>query len=228
MVQEDPGPVCLEKVTVPDTKVNHILAKLDGSVTEGIMDILEEDTPVTQSKYDAIKNRLCRIYELTPEQRADRMLDMSALGDRRPTELMQEILKLVGKEDINFLIKHVFMRCLPNTVRTAIGNEALLTPMDLAELAEKHWLNDKASIFGNATASVTAVDKPQSKKEKLPCRFHKQWGEKANKCNPKCTHFTEFLAKKRTNQKQAMITETTFQDQQTEAWEPTLQNSKNF
>ena len=56
----------LKNVTMPDTRVNHILAKLDGPVTEGLMDILDEEGPVTQQTYDDIKRRLCRIYEPTP------------------------------------------------------------------------------------------------------------------------------------------------------------------
>ena len=217
----------LKNITTPDTKVNHILAKLDGPVTEGLMDILEEEGPTTQGTYDAIKRRLCRIYELTPEQRADRLLEMAALGDRRPTELMQEILKLAGKEDIKFLIKRIFMRCLPNNVRTAIGNEASLTPIDLAKLAENHWLNDKSGPSGNHTTTVAAVEKSQGKKERIECRYHKQWGEKARRCNPKCPRFAEFKAKKKDNQNKASVAEAIVTQDLPEAWDP-MTDPKNF
>ena len=216
----------LKNITQADTKVNHILAKLDGPVTETLMDILDEDGPVTQQTYDDIKGRLCRVYELTPEQRADRLLDTSALGDRRPTELMQELLKLAGKEDIQFLIKRIFMRSLPNSVRTAIGNEATLTPIDLSELAEKHWLNNRSGEPGKA-ATVSNVDRAAPKKDKTECRFHKQYGEKTRRCHPKCPRFQDFKAKKAANRKAASVAEAVLRDEDSaEAWDPMLAASK--
>ena len=140
---------------------------------------------------------------------------------------MQELLKLAGKEDIQFLIKRIFIRSLPNSVLMAIGNEAKLKPIELAELAEKHWLNNRSGEPGQA-ATVSNVDKAPTKKEKTECKYHKQYGEKARKCHPKCPRFQDFKAKKAANRKAASVAEAVLRDEDSaEAWDPMLAASKN-
>ena len=35
------------------------------------------------------------------------------------------------------------------------------------------------------------MERSQGKKDRIECRYHKQWGEKARRCNPKCPCFAQ-------------------------------------
>ena len=71
-----------------------MVAALDQSTALRVIDILED--PPQTGKYANLKKRLTDIFGLSQRQRADRLLDVKCLGDRAPSQLMDEMLALLG------------------------------------------------------------------------------------------------------------------------------------
>ena len=48
----------------------------------------------TEGKYEYLKSKLMEVYGLTDDQKADRLLDLSGLGDWKPSQLCAHIQSL--------------------------------------------------------------------------------------------------------------------------------------
>lgn len=62
-------------------------------------------------KYAYLKGKLMEVYSLTDDQKADRLLDLTGLGDWKPSQLCAHMQGLaVGKE---VLLRRIFLRQFP-------------------------------------------------------------------------------------------------------------------
>lgn len=198
----------LRKITEDDTKYWHIISSLTGDVAERAARII--DKPPATEKYKAIKEFLIRRYSLTESQRADRLLAITSLGDRAPTELADEMLRINGEHDPkHFLLRRLFVRALPATVRQQLASADQEDLYDLAEEAEKVTRATPHSDFNDVAAvnsgdeddlqpSLYRVDNPSRRrrdnqqkydeaKEGSLCYFHRSFGSKARNCRSPCS-----------------------------------------
>ncbi len=83
----------IRNITVDNTKYAYIVAALDQDMASRVLDLLSN--PPVESKYDAIKAHLLQTYGLSHRVRANHLLLMDELGDRRPSALMGERLSLL-------------------------------------------------------------------------------------------------------------------------------------
>ena len=67
--------------------------------------------------YSYLKAALVKIFGQTKEHQLDQLLHACELGDRKPTELLAEMRKLLGVKDSLVLLKKLFMDKLPSSVR---------------------------------------------------------------------------------------------------------------
>jgi hypothetical protein len=96
--------------------------------------------PHATTPYSTLKQRLLSVHELTKFQRIEALFKMEALGGRKPSELLAQILELCprGDEKNPFFI-FLFLQRLPRELRVLLGEEALEEPRDLADKADKLW-----------------------------------------------------------------------------------------
>lgn len=200
--QHDPAPwfqhieaqFHLRGITVDDTKYYHVVAALDSSTTRRVMGFLR-DPPATE-KYNALKTQLLRLFQLSDEERADRLLSLNGLGDSKPTELMENMLALLGSGDTTFLFVQLFLRQLPTPVRTALATSPLVRTKDfrgLAEEADRILLASRQYVAAVADQTVAAVSgrafdrREQAQREDSGlCYYHRRFGTKAKRCTPPC------------------------------------------
>ena len=153
-------------------------------------------SPAADDKYEKAKARLIKTFTLKPNERAAALLDMTNLGNWRPTRLALDIKQLIqGQPDLMFLIKEIFLRLLPSDVR------AHLTPfqdMDLDELAkeaDRYFNTVGERICGvrertvqqpakQATAAATCDPATDE------CFYHQKYGKKARRCQAPCKYFS--------------------------------------
>ena len=85
------------------------------------------------NKYLTLKESLTGAYSLSNAERASALLDLQpgTLGDRKPSELMDSMLALLGTNKPCFLFRQIFLRLLPDSVRTP------LTALDLEHLERR-------------------------------------------------------------------------------------------
>ena len=78
--------------------------------------------PPLTNKYEALKSFLCSDFGLSETERAKTLLDLSGLGDRKPSELMDSMLGLLGDHKPCFIFKQIFFRQLPEKIRVPLAN----------------------------------------------------------------------------------------------------------
>ena len=104
--------------------------------------------------YDELRAALVTAHQLTSYQKAEKLLSSEPLGDRRPSELLSEMLELVhpGDERTN-LFSLIFLRRLPAAVRVLLTEDDQEDIRALAEKADRC----AASLHRSQLHSVAAV-----------------------------------------------------------------------
>ena len=146
----------MKKVTVEQTKFDHVITMLDSKTAAQVMDILV--SPPDQP-YTVLKARLTKTFALTTSEKASRILDMDGLGDRTPTQCLTIMLNWVPAEEApGFLFREQFLRQLPVQVRTSLA-QTTNTGSDraslraLADEADKYFRSMGARISAIASAN---------------------------------------------------------------------------
>lgn len=173
----------LRGVTVDATKYSHVVAALSGDVATTAEELI--NNPPDADKYQAIKDFLLGAYGLTESERAERLLHMEELGTRKPSQLMSKILHLYGKNQRNFLVRHIFIRALPDELRHALANSTEEDLHKLAKEADRLAPLVKGRSFRADAAAVDAVRRSTGKQRTL-CFYHFRFGARAKKCEKPC------------------------------------------
>ena len=119
-------------VTADNTKYHYVVAALDQATALHVIDMLED--PPQHNRYDNLKRRLTDIFGL---QRVDQLLDicLHGLGDRRPSQLMGEMLALLGSHKPCMLFESIFLRCMPEDIRLQLATSSVDDLRALAKTA---------------------------------------------------------------------------------------------
>lgn len=125
----------LRGITTDATKYHHIVGTLDQHAARKAADILAK--PHEAGHYKLLKDRLLAAYGLSPSQRAAKLLHLAGLGDRKPSELMDEMIELLGDEPPGFLFRQLFIEQLPSSVGMVLSSLDLTEPRALAASADK-------------------------------------------------------------------------------------------
>ena len=162
-------------------------------------------------KYDKLKDFLISPYGLQDCQRAQKLFAIDTLGDRLPSELMDAMLRINGRNDPNhYLFKHLFLRALPPAVRQGLARLLELDVYSLAKEADRIYLNtselnpELAIVKSEGEPSVEPEvyrisrgpqrrgSKWQEDRNRLPrsqneCYNHRTFGDKALRCRSPCS-----------------------------------------
>jgi hypothetical protein len=168
----------LKKITDDSAKYYHVVASLDQATATRLMDTLSN--PPRNGKYDGLKTRLEKTYGLTRRDRASRLLHIRGLGDRKPSELMDEMLALLAGHELCLLFEEIFLEKMPEDIRIQLVNEDFTNPRQVAELADKMWAS-RSSTF------LHKVVKPNNGSKSALCYYHERFGTKATKCQLPCS-----------------------------------------
>ena len=118
--------------------------------------------------YDDLKAALLSAHQLTAFQKAEQLFSSEPLGDRRPSELLSEMLELVHPgEESTRLFALLFLRRLPAAVRLLLTEDAHTDVRALAGKADRCV----ASLHHSQQLSVAAVLQPDSDLEAAECDF---------------------------------------------------------
>ena len=178
----------LGNITRDKTKYFHVVAKLDQDTAERITDLLEN--PPSTDKFTTLKNRLTETFTKTPLQRAQDLLDISSLGDRKPSELMDTMLSMAGRDiqPTSPLFQAIFLRTLPRSVRQHLeADGGFDDPRKVAKLADR--------LLATAPEISPEVQRVQGRRQvgnKVTgasgfCFFHEKFAHKARKCRQPCS-----------------------------------------
>ena len=109
----------IRNISQDDTKYYHFVAALDTNTATRALSVIT--SPPSTDKYKAIKTFLESAYGLTNGERATALLNMRGLGDSKPSEMMDNMLSLLGQHQPCFLFRQIFLQQLPEQVRTPLS-----------------------------------------------------------------------------------------------------------
>lgn len=151
---------------------------MDSSTTHHMMGF-QRDSPA-DGKYNALKTQLLWVFQLSDEERAERLLSLNGLGDNKPTELA-----LLGSGDATFLFVQLFLRQLPTSVRTTLASSPLECTKDYCGLAEEADRTLLASCPPVSGCVSKRRDQTQKDDSGL-CYYHRHFRTKVKCCTPPC------------------------------------------
>ena len=193
-------------ISSSQTKFDLAVQKLDQQTAIRLQDLLINVPAV--NPYEALKARLSR-FTKSSYQRIAEFQDLPDLGDRRPSELLDEILAALAgiAHDGSTcpLVRYAFLSRLPVVVRSALTMFEDISLRELGDKADLVW-----STIGVST-SVSAVStpppttqRPRSTRTQTPgrragrspspprdgstlCFYHRVYADRANFCRAPCS-----------------------------------------
>lgn len=195
----------IRKITAEDTKYHYVVAALDSSVSSRVRSLLRQ-TP----SYEDLKAALIEKYCLTSFERASRIRAITDLGGSKPSDVMDNMMLLLGDNQPDIMFRHHFITILPDYVRNVLS---LSSEKDLTKLAAEA---DQIYLAGNPGNSVCVVDdatdhtdmemsaaqvgrpsrrqgwqqRSRYNKKDNWCYYHKTFGERAVKCSEPCAWYS--------------------------------------
>ena len=178
----------IRKITDDTTKYYHVVAALDQETSGRVLDTLS--APPADNKYTDLKQRLLTTFGLSKHERASKLLHLHLLGDRKPSELMDEMLSLLADHGFCFLAEQLFLEQLPEDIRLQLSNDDFNNPRALATKADVLWIAKQQA----ATAINKVTSQPKGKITTTHatlqnwCFYHKRFGDDAKNCKAPCNH----------------------------------------
>ena len=180
----------IRKISDDTTKFYYVVSSLDQATASRIVDFLS--TPPSENKYAALKQRLLETFGLSKRVRAHKLLHFQPLGDQKPSELMDEMLSLLGDHGCCFIAEQLFLEQLPLDLQLQLVNDDFTDPRALAAKADALWnarcQSTSSSSLNIVTAQQQTRKNTQNDAQDGWCRFHKKFGKSARRCTAPCTH----------------------------------------
>ena len=109
------------RITDETTKFYHVVRQLDSETAGRLMDIIEN--PPDTEPFKALKKRLLGSFELNDRERASRIIDWPGLGDRKPSQCLEDMIQIMpsATTDLGILFKEHFLRLLSADVRSLLA-----------------------------------------------------------------------------------------------------------
>ena len=148
-------------ITAQKTKYEYVVASLSPEFATQVRDLILHVPDATP--YDTLKRQLIARTAVPQQRRLQQLLNLTDLGDQRPTRLLRHMQQLLGSEATGAdrtLLRQLFLQRLPPNVRMILASSGETTTLE--ELAE---LGD--TIIAAAPPGVAVVSQPPSEIEEL-------------------------------------------------------------
>lgn len=193
-----------------ETKYSFLLNTLPAyffpHVVEGITKSESEN-----NKYQALKAALVKVATPTEDQKFNKLIN-SDMGELSPRQFINKLRLIAPKGDNEGLIKHTFLKALPNNIKLIVSSHNFVNLDELVEAAQRIHENENnktenfvAQIINKPsdTSEVTTLRntilrleatinklnhkrKPFNNSNSEICFYHTKYGENAHKCTAPC------------------------------------------
>jgi hypothetical protein len=125
----------------------HVIKALPSDVITAVRDITSSITAESLNAYEAIKQTLLERYTTSQLQKCFQLLDSPPLGDRNIAATYAQMRALIPT-DGDVLFNAIFLRILPDHIRTALASKGELPSNELAAAAAllQHTVTPTAAI----------------------------------------------------------------------------------
>ena len=122
-------------MTQSRTKFDHVVQKLPQNVMVSVRSLVLNSSATSSTPYEDLKAKLVAFYTLPLWQRVSKLIHHPALGDRRPTALMDAMLALLPEDEVpGSLFLGLFLERLPVEMRDHLVAKDFKNPTQLAKL----------------------------------------------------------------------------------------------
>jgi len=125
-------------ITTEREKFAHAVNALTQEASRLVTDLII--SPPALRPYTILKERLLLAHQLTPVQKAMRVMAMPAIGDRRPSQLLADMLEYCpAEEERSSFFRAAFIQRLPAELQVLLDGVEEGDLKDLASKADKLW-----------------------------------------------------------------------------------------
>ena len=178
----------IREIKKEQTKYHYVVSALDQETAVRVLDIIQK--PPSDDPYTALKTRLIGTFTLSETERANKLLNLPALGDQKPSTLMDQMLGLLGDHQTCFLFCQIFLNKLPDRIRSVLVHSKVQDSRELATAADRLYESYSTSESSLGINKVTSDKKARKQKERKPsrgmCFYHARFGDKAHRCESPC------------------------------------------
>lgn len=193
-------------ITSDLTRFHHVIQLLDSTTSRRVQSVIQN--PPESGKYQALKSALLEAYEPTQTQKDNILLNLNGLGDKRPSELLQEMKSLNSNPETLFTA--LFLNQLPPEVRRILAQGPKRELDEMAKVADRIMeveMTNTPSVGSVSCdeqqsditpgAEVNAFHKTlnrqndskkfqnSSRTQFTLCKYHSRFGNKAKRCDGK-------------------------------------------
>ena len=134
----------LRNIKTDETMYYNSLFSFDQETAQRIADLIT-NLP-NEGKYNTLKHRLLHTFGLSKAERASLIFNISELGDRKPSELLDEMLSYIGDHHTCLLFEYIYLSHLPEDIRLSLSNFDSLDARSLGEKADSLWVMKYVNI----------------------------------------------------------------------------------
>ena len=192
------------QVTQSKTKIDHVMQKLPQNIMILVRGLIMKSAASSSTPYEDLKAKLVSFYTLLHWQIINKLIHHPALGDWRPTALMDAMLALLPDDEVpGSLFLGLFLERLPVEMRDLLVSNEFKNPSEMALHADKLWdahrtqtsdplLAATATSPSRARTCDRGSTSPSRRTQNLgpatpgECYFLKRFGSAANNCRPPC------------------------------------------
>jgi hypothetical protein len=153
--------------TSSGVKFDHIVGKLPNAVSLSCRSLLLSINFEDKDAYERLKTHLCKNYGKSKWQLGYALLDSPGLGDRRPSQLLQDLRALLPAEEAEGTIfQCIFLKRLPSPMSDAIMAADLVDIEAMAAMADRLYDRPSApaiTAVDSCCSHVSAIDSQQRK-----------------------------------------------------------------
>jgi hypothetical protein len=139
-----------------------------------VVDLVE--SPPDVEPYTVLKERLMLAHQLTPVEKAIKLMELPALGDRRPSQLLADLLQACppGEQQSAFF-RGAFISRLPAELQAHLTGIDTANLKELAQRADQLWTTHRRPA---PLAAVAAAAAPQAEEEAMVAAVQSKAGGK--------------------------------------------------
>ena len=125
-------------VTEEREKFAHVAKALPPRLFQAMMDLVDNEP---EDSYTVLKGRMVLAHELTPVQKAARVLQLPTLGNQRPSELMAALQQYCPPGEAGTaMFRASFISRLPSSLQIHLSGAEMGDLRELTQQADRLWL----------------------------------------------------------------------------------------
>ena len=141
-------------------RYDNLISALNADSIRLVLDVVTN--PPAEDPYTFLRDRLLGTHLQTNYQRIERLIAIGPLGDRKPSQLLAQMLEIcpVGEHRSQFFAFH-FLQRLPQELRIMLGDDDHQEIQQLAAKADRLWALHGHRLYGDVAAVAATMDPHQ-------------------------------------------------------------------